>query len=443
MSLTITATPDFDLTLLPNSVTIQQGNSGVVTLQAGSLNNFNQPITLSASGLPAGVSVSFTPTTLTPTATGSLQVAVGAQVTPNTYQLTVTGIGGGITRQANLQLTVTLDSGTGSWQQLALGDIGALYYGAVVGDVGNTGQQRVYGTAADGVVYEYAFDGTSWSFSQVQVGVSADGEMHNGFIGPGREDGVNRLYIVAFNGNRLYEVTWANSSWQVAVVDSNIVGALDVDIGDGRNDGHTTVYATGDNAVYEYHWNGSGWDRTIISSSNGGHGLDLGPGRDDGVNRLYAGHLNGEIFEYTWTGSQWTSQLVANVGDIRGVEVGVGRNDGVQRLYAAAGNGNVYEFTWTGSSWQQVTLPGTGPGGLKVETILSPARGDGLVRIYVPAANGGIYEYGWTGSAWQSDLLGLANSYMYGAAAGDGLNNGGVQVYGASYDGNLYLFEFG
>ena len=32
--------------------------------------------------------------------------------------------------------------------------------------------------------------------------------------------------------------------------------------------------------------------------------------------------------------------------------------------------------------------------------------------------------------------------YMYGLARGDGLNNGTTQIYGSSYDGNVFLFEW-
>ena len=108
----------------------------------------------------------------------------------------------------------------------------------------------------------------------------------------------------------------------------------------------------------------------------------------------------------------------------------------------AGGDSNVYELTWTGSTWQQVSIGNAGSSGVKVQSIPAKARSDNLVRIYASAADGGVYEYTWTGSVWQTMSLGLATAYMYGLAAGDGLNNGSTQVYGASYDGNAYLFEW-
>jgi len=101
--------PDFTISANPSSVTVQQGNNGTSTISTTALNGFNNAITLSASGQPSGVTVTFgtNPIPAPGTGTSLMTMAVGANVTPGTYTITVTGVGGGITHTTTVSLTVT------------------------------------------------------------------------------------------------------------------------------------------------------------------------------------------------------------------------------------------------------------------------------------------------------------------------------------------------
>lgn len=105
-------TPDFSIGASPQSVTVQQGNSGTSTISTTALNGFNNAITLSASGEPSGVTVTFSVNPIPAPGTGSsvMTMAVAASVTPGTYTITVTGVGGGITHTTTVSLTVTSSS---------------------------------------------------------------------------------------------------------------------------------------------------------------------------------------------------------------------------------------------------------------------------------------------------------------------------------------------
>ena len=445
LTLIVLGNPDFQLTVEPNSLILTQGQNGVANFQVKELNSFSQVVTLDVTGLPSEVAATFTPPALIPTGTGTVQFNVSALTPPGVYPLFLTAVSndGNLTRQAAFTLTVKAPSGGGSWRQLSMGDTGAMYYGVLVGDVGNTGKNRVYGTAGSGLVYEYSHNGTSWSFSQVPVGVPADGEMHNGAIGPARNDGINRLYIAAAMSGRVYELSWLSGSWQVEVM-ATLNGATDVVIGAGRNDGILRMYVTWMSGSTEFTWNGTSWTQVTMSGNESGwvHGNDLGPGRNDGVNRIYtANQGNGEVYEYTWTGSSWSKVLVGATNDTRNLKLGKGRNDGLFRVYTASGDSNAYEYTWTGVAWQAVSMGSAGVGGIKVHSHPAAARGDGLERVYV-ASTTGVHEYQWNGTTWQGVLLGNAVAYMYGLDVGDGLNNGTTQVYGSSYDGNVYVFDW-
>ena len=97
--------PDFALSANPNTLTIAQGNSGTSTITVTDFNGFNGQVTLSASGLPSGVTAGFVPN---PTATTStLTLTVGAGAATGTSTVTVTGVSGSLTHQTTIQLTVT------------------------------------------------------------------------------------------------------------------------------------------------------------------------------------------------------------------------------------------------------------------------------------------------------------------------------------------------
>ncbi|MGH9885959.1 MAG: Ig-like domain-containing protein, partial [bacterium] len=104
-------TPDFSVATAPSSITVLQGNSGTSTVTVGSSNGFNSAVGLTASGGPAGVSVSFAPSSVTPPANGTVNstatVSVAGSTVAGSYNLTITGTSGSTTRTANLGLTVT------------------------------------------------------------------------------------------------------------------------------------------------------------------------------------------------------------------------------------------------------------------------------------------------------------------------------------------------
>ena len=114
VTLTVTAAPpDFTITLSPSSVTVQQGLAGNSTVTTTILGDFNSPIDLSASGLPAGTTVSFNPPTIPAPGAGTsaMTITVGSNTLLGTYPITVSGNGGGNQHSATLNLTVT------SWSQ--------------------------------------------------------------------------------------------------------------------------------------------------------------------------------------------------------------------------------------------------------------------------------------------------------------------------------------
>ena len=105
LTLTVSAAPDYALSLTPAALTIVQGANGNTTVTL-TRTNFTAAVTLSLGGAPAGVTGAFNPAA--PTGTSSaLTVSVGLAVAPGVYNLTVDGTGTPGNRSTPLTLTVT------------------------------------------------------------------------------------------------------------------------------------------------------------------------------------------------------------------------------------------------------------------------------------------------------------------------------------------------
>jgi kumamolisin len=101
--------PAFAMFSSPAAVSVAQGSSGTSTISTTVSGGFNSAVALSASGQPAGVTVSFSPSSIAAPGSGSstMTLAVAAGTTAGTYTITVTGTGGGITHTTTVTLTVT------------------------------------------------------------------------------------------------------------------------------------------------------------------------------------------------------------------------------------------------------------------------------------------------------------------------------------------------
>jgi hypothetical protein len=98
------ATPDYTLSASPTSVTVTQGSSGSSTITVNPTGGFTGSVTLSASGLPAGVTASFgtNPTT----STSVLTLTASSTATTGTATVTITGTSGALTHTTTVSLTV-------------------------------------------------------------------------------------------------------------------------------------------------------------------------------------------------------------------------------------------------------------------------------------------------------------------------------------------------
>jgi len=99
--------PGFSLTASPGAVSVVQGNSGSSTITSTVTGGFDSAISLSSSGAPSGVTVTFSPTSITGAGTSAMTMAVASTVAAGTYTITVSGTSGSTVETTTVSLTVT------------------------------------------------------------------------------------------------------------------------------------------------------------------------------------------------------------------------------------------------------------------------------------------------------------------------------------------------
>ncbi|MFN2576068.1 MAG: hypothetical protein ABR607_00085 [Pyrinomonadaceae bacterium] len=115
---------DFAISANPAAISMSQSSSSTSTIATTISGNFSSAIALSASGLPAGATANFSPSSIAAPGGGSstLTFFAGSATATGTYNVIVTGSGGAKTHSTAISLTVA-SSGGGSTQQL-LGNAG-------------------------------------------------------------------------------------------------------------------------------------------------------------------------------------------------------------------------------------------------------------------------------------------------------------------------------
>ncbi len=102
-------TPNFAITASPTTVSVAQGGTKTTTVSTTVSGGFNSAVSLSASGLPAGVTASFSPTSIPAPGSGSSTLTFTASSTAaaGTSTITINASGGGVSHSTTVSLTVT------------------------------------------------------------------------------------------------------------------------------------------------------------------------------------------------------------------------------------------------------------------------------------------------------------------------------------------------
>ena len=101
------AAAGFTLSASPASVSVAPGSTGSSTITSTVSGGFGAAVGLSASGMPTGVTVGFSPASITGTGSATLTFTVASSTVAGTYSIAVTGISGSTASTTTVSLTVT------------------------------------------------------------------------------------------------------------------------------------------------------------------------------------------------------------------------------------------------------------------------------------------------------------------------------------------------
>jgi hypothetical protein len=104
-----TGGPLFQLTATPASLTLTTGSSATSSVKLVVSGGFSSAVTLTASGLPSGVTAAFSPATLpVGTTTSSLMLTASSSTLASSFSFNISGNGGGVNYTLPVQTTVSL-----------------------------------------------------------------------------------------------------------------------------------------------------------------------------------------------------------------------------------------------------------------------------------------------------------------------------------------------
>jgi hypothetical protein len=149
------ATSDFTVSLQPSTLTIAPGKTGSTKVTAKITSGFDHALTLSASSLPDGVSVKFSPTTIPAPGSGTATttITVSSTTALGTHSISVKASDGKITSSATLTLKISSSDPGATFQGCWYQQGGSRYQGVLV-SVANPGTYTFdadlyYGTTCD------------------------------------------------------------------------------------------------------------------------------------------------------------------------------------------------------------------------------------------------------------------------------------------------------
>ncbi|MFC4114728.1 M4 family metallopeptidase [Nonomuraea zeae] len=110
-----TSQDDYSFSVSPSSASVQAGESATATISTQVTSGQAQSVTLSAGNVPAGVTVGFSPQTITAGQTSAVTIATTSGVPPSTYTISLNGDGTAADHSASFSLTVGGGQDT-TWQ---------------------------------------------------------------------------------------------------------------------------------------------------------------------------------------------------------------------------------------------------------------------------------------------------------------------------------------
>jgi len=298
ITIVVTAAPDFTVSATPSSRTVLAGGSAPYTLTIGALNGFVGNVGFTLSGLPAGATAGFSPTTVTGSGSSTLTLSTTSGTAAGTYPLTVTAASGSLNHTANITLSVTVPAGGGF-----LGGAMATPTGPIQLTTEGTSDWAHWGlnTVTD---FDHKAAVTQQIANYVKVGTASPSRYANNAIGFTWTDG--QPTATATNSPTGVFITGQNNGFQLMLPADTTARTLKVYVGAWRSQGSLVAHLS----------DGSAPDYVDTSLSNSTGVTTLGV-----YTLAYSAAASGQTLTVTYTGNAAPGNVTLQAATLSGGSV--------------------------------------------------------------------------------------------------------------------------
>jgi subtilisin family serine protease/subtilisin-like proprotein convertase family protein len=201
-------TQDFSIGVSPTSGSVNPGSAISATVSTTTTIGSPQTVSLSASGLPAGATATFSPASITSGGSATLTISTTGATAPGTYTVTITGRGTVTTNTTSYRLTVNGPPGCSQTNGTDVTIPDNTIVESSITISGCSGNASASSTVAVNIVHTYIGD-------LVVSLIAPDGSayvLHN--RSGGSTDNINQTYTVNLSGET------ANGTWKLRVQDA-------------------------------------------------------------------------------------------------------------------------------------------------------------------------------------------------------------------------------
>lgn len=125
------STPDFSIEPSISALSLQQGQTGSLTVTILSLRGFNEHVNLTAIDPPTGVTLQFNPSSIVPSGTTTLDVVVSNTAQVGNYTVTLLAVSGSLSHKTSFQLKVSSGPFQAEFTLLVVAGIALVVLGAL------------------------------------------------------------------------------------------------------------------------------------------------------------------------------------------------------------------------------------------------------------------------------------------------------------------------
>jgi parallel beta-helix repeat protein len=319
----------------------------------------------------------------------------------------------------------------------------------VIADVDRNNEAEIFAASGGQNVARLKKSGANWP---VATFLDTPGETFQQLLAvDGNGDGELELYAVG-GLPQFYQYSWGKPTPTSALgPDGGPMAA-----GDGNHDGALEIYATSGKTATgqgldEWYYTGGIWfshpvktiTTGVVFTSLAVGDADHDPNHGDEIYAAYRDASNNDyLYQYQYNGSSWNATVITNpgTGEIKSLVIADLDRNGQNELYVASADGKIYQLVYMNPGWSSTPVNSSNSVVCNQITV-GDGDNDGQDELYAAGADGHAWQFKYHGGSWQAIDLGGAGTALNAITVGDGDNNFQCEIYALGADGYVYQYQ--